>query len=100
MSFYAPLLLLGLPLITLPILIHLINRQRHRTIAWGAMMFLLDAKRMTRGMAKLRHWLIMAMRVLAIAGLILPDSLEKEEALSSAALLSELSIDSKLATAS
>ena len=34
------------------------------------MMFLLDAKRMSRGMARLRYWLIMAMRMLAIAGLI------------------------------
>ena len=70
MSFLQPLLLFALPLIGLPILIHLINRRRHRTIPWGAMMFLLDAKRLTRSMAKLRYWLIMAMRMLAIAGLI------------------------------
>ncbi len=70
MSFLQPLLLAGLPLVGLPLLIHLINRQRHRTIPWAAMMFLLDAKRLTRGMARLRYWLIMAMRMLAIAGLI------------------------------
>ena len=70
MSFLQPILLAALPLVALPILIHLINRQRHRTIRWAAMMFLLDAKRMTRGMARLRYWLIMAMRMLAIAGLI------------------------------
>ena len=70
MSFLNPWLLFGLPLIFLPILIHLINRQRHRTIPWGAMMFLLDAKRLQRNMAKLRYWLIMAMRMLAIGGLI------------------------------
>lgn len=70
MSFLQPLLLAGLPLVGLPILIHLIHRQRHRTMRWAAMMFLLDAKRMTRGMARLRFWLIMAMRMLAIAGLI------------------------------
>ncbi len=68
--FLQPLLLAGLPLAALPIVIHLIHRQRHRTMRWGAMMFLLDAKRMTRGMAKLRHWLILAMRVLAILVLI------------------------------
>ncbi len=33
-------------------------------------MFLLDAKRLQRSMAKLRYWLIMAMRVLSIIGLI------------------------------
>ncbi|MEX0937934.1 MAG: BatA domain-containing protein [Pirellulales bacterium] len=70
MSFLQPLLLAGLPLVALPIIIHLINRQRHRTLPWGAMMFLLAAKRMTRGMARLRFWLIMLMRMLAIATLI------------------------------
>jgi hypothetical protein len=67
MSFLQPLLLFGLPLVALPIIIHLINKWRHRSIQWGAMMFLLDAKRMTRGMARLRFWLIMLMRMLAIA---------------------------------
>ncbi|MCA9188065.1 MAG: BatA domain-containing protein [Pirellulaceae bacterium] len=71
MTFLQPLLLAGLPLIGLPILIHLINRQRHRTIPWAAMMFLLDAKRMTKGMARIRFWLIMTMRMLAIAALLL-----------------------------
>ncbi len=70
MTFLQPILLAALPLMALPILIHLINRQRHQTVSWGAMMFLLDAKRMTRGMARLRYWLIMAMRMLAIATLI------------------------------
>jgi hypothetical protein len=71
MSFLQPILLLGLPLVALPIIIHLINKWRHRSINWGAMMFLLDAKRMTRGMARLRFWLIMLMRMLAIAGLFI-----------------------------
>ncbi|MCA9112122.1 MAG: BatA domain-containing protein, partial [Planctomycetaceae bacterium] len=70
MTFLQPILLVGLPLVALPILIHLINRWRHRTVEWGAMMFLLDAKRLTRGMAKLRFWLIMAMRMLAITALL------------------------------
>ncbi len=70
MSFLQPGLLFALPLIALPVIIHLINRQRHRTVPWAAMMFLLDAKRMTRGMAKLRQLLILLMRTLAVAGLI------------------------------
>lgn len=69
MSFLQPLLLYGLPLVGLPILIHLINRWRHKSLPWGAMMFLLDARRMNRGMARLRFWLIMAMRMLAVAAL-------------------------------
>lgn len=70
MSFLQPWMLLAIPLIAIPILIHLINQWRYQTKRWGAMMFLLAANRMNRGYAKLRQWLILAMRVLAITGLI------------------------------
>ena len=70
MGFLQPLALIALPLITLPIFIHLINQHRHRTIPWAAMMFLMSAKRMSKGMARLRHFLILLMRVLAVAALI------------------------------
>lgn len=70
MGFLQPLALIALPLIALPILIHLINQHRHRTIPWAAMMFLMSAKRMSKGMARLRHLLILLMRVLAVAALI------------------------------
>ena len=70
MNFLQPLLLAALPLVALPILIHLINQWRYQTKQWGAMMFLLAANRMNRGFAKIRQWLILAMRTLAIAGLI------------------------------
>ena len=70
MNFQQPLALIALPLVALPILIHLINQHRHRTIPWAAMMFLMTAKRMSKGMARLRHFLILLMRVLAIAALI------------------------------
>ncbi len=70
MTFLQPLILIALPLIALPILIHLINQNRHRTIHWAATMFLLQARRMARGMARLRYILIMLARMLAVAGLI------------------------------
>ncbi len=70
MSFLQPLMLIALPLIALPIIIHLINQWRYQTKRWGAMMFLLAANRMNRGFARIRQWLILAMRTLAIAGLI------------------------------
>src|SRR6478752_225648 len=69
MTFLQPILLAALPLASLPIIIHLINQRRYQTIRWGAMMFLLAANRMSRGYARLRQWLIMAFRMLAIAGL-------------------------------
>ena len=70
MSFLQPLLLIALPLAALPILIHLINQRRFQTIDWGAMRFLLEANRMSRGFARIRRWLILAARVLAIAALV------------------------------
>lgn len=71
MTFLNAYLLWGLLLAAIPILIHLINQRRHRTVEWGAMMFLLSAKKMSRGMALLKQILIMAARMLAIVGLIL-----------------------------
>src|SRR5438445_4785125 len=71
MPFLQPLLLLALPLIALPVIIHLINQRRYQTIHWAAMMFWLAANRMSRGYARLRQILILLFRVLAIAALIL-----------------------------
>src|SRR4051794_17852303 len=70
MTFLQPLLLAALPLAALPVVIHLINQRRYQTIRWAAMIFLLAASRMSRGYAKLRQWLILAVRVLAVAGLV------------------------------
>lgn len=70
MSFLQPLMLYALPVIALPIIIHLINQYRYRTIHWAAMQFLLTANRMSRGYARIRQWLILAARTLAITGLV------------------------------
>ena len=70
MSFLQPWMLVALPVIALPIIIHLINQRRFQTIQWAAMMFLLAAHRMARGYSRLRQILIMMFRMLAIAGLL------------------------------
>lgn len=70
MSFLQPWMLFALPAIALPILIHLIHRRRHRTVEWGAMMFLLQGARMSKGYQRLRHILLLILRTLAVAGLI------------------------------
>lgn len=70
MTFLQSPLLFALPLILLPILIHLINQNRYRTVQWAATMFLLQARRMAKGMARLKYFLILLARMLAIAGLI------------------------------
>ncbi len=70
MSFLNPALLLALPLMALPIIIHLINQRRYQSVRWAAMMFLLAANKMSRGYARIRQWLILACRTAAVAGLI------------------------------
>jgi hypothetical protein len=70
MSFLQPLLLFGLPLALLPVIIHLIHLLRRRQVKWAAMMWLMAAQRMNKGLSKLRQYLILLFRVLAIAAII------------------------------
>lgn len=69
MSFLQPILLWGLLAAAVPIIIHLLNRRRHKTVMWAAMQFLLKATRESRGKKKLRHILILACRALGVASL-------------------------------
>jgi len=71
MTFLQPWMLGALPLAALPIIIHLINQRRFQTVPWGAMMFLLSARALSSGYSKLRHWLIMLLRMVAVAAVIL-----------------------------
>jgi len=71
MTFLQPFVLLGLPLVLVPIIIHLLNRLRHRPKPWAAMRFLLSATRSSTSHAKLRQFLILLCRVLAVAMLII-----------------------------
>jgi hypothetical protein len=64
-------MLLGLPLISLPIIIHLLNRLRHRPKPWAAMRFLVSATRSSISQTRLRQFLILLFRVMAVAMLIL-----------------------------
>ena len=52
MSFLQPAMLIALPLIALPVIIHLINQRRFQTVQWG-LQFLLAANRMSRGYARM-----------------------------------------------
>lgn len=71
MTFLQPFILWGLPLALLPVLIHLLNRMRFRTQRWAAMSFLFSANRASTRYAKLRQFLILACRVLALVALCL-----------------------------
>lgn len=71
MTFLQPELLWALPLVALPVLIHLVNRLRHRAQPWGAMRFLIAASRQSTSQARIRQWIILALRTLAVLALIL-----------------------------
>ena len=70
MSFLSQPILWGLFAASVPVIIHLLNRRRFRTVKWAATSFLLKASRESRGKKKLKHFLILACRALAIAALI------------------------------
>jgi len=70
MTFLQPWLLLALPIVALPVIIHLVNQWRFQSVEWAAMRFLLAAKALSRGYSRLRQWLILALRMLAVAAAV------------------------------
>ena len=70
MGFLNPLLLWTLPLCAVPIIIHLLNRRRFQTIRWAAMEYLLNALKRNKRRIQMEHWILLALRTLAIALLI------------------------------
>ena len=71
MIFGAPILLYLLPLAGLPIVFHLILKQKKRTMVFSTLMFFhqVDPKLNTR--RRIREWLLLALRVLMIALVLL-----------------------------
>ena len=70
MTFLQPFILWGLPLLLIPIIIHLLNRLRHRPQPWGAMRFLRSANQSSISQAKLRQLLVLLFRVLTVVALV------------------------------
>ena len=69
--FLHPIYLFGLLTASLPILIHLLNRRRLKRVRFPAVRFvLLSQKRISRSY-RLRHWLLLALRTLAVIVLAL-----------------------------
>lgn len=68
MSFlFQSLLTIGLPLVALPLVIHLINLRRHRRIEWAAMSFLLESQKRNKKWILLQQLLLLLLRTSAIA---------------------------------
>jgi von Willebrand factor type A domain/Aerotolerance regulator N-terminal len=70
MGFLAPLMLFGLFAVSIPPIIHLLNRRRFETVDWGAMQFL-KISETTRRRLLIEEILLMALRMLLIAVMVL-----------------------------
>jgi len=71
MPFANPLMLIGLLAVSIPILIHLLNRRKARDIHWGAMQFLLGSVVSRNRRMLLEEALLLALRCLLLALLAL-----------------------------
>ena len=70
-SFFNPSLLWGLGAAAIPILIHLYNRRRFRTVAWAAMEFLVSSSKLTAKRLKLLQLLLLLTRMGIVSLLVL-----------------------------
>ena len=66
-GFAAPgLAIAGVLLAGIPIIIHILNRRRHKTVSWAAMQYLLEALRRNRRRLQFENWVLLLMRCLAV----------------------------------
>src|ERR1700688_3585389 len=71
MAFLAPLFFLGLGAIAVPILVHLIQRERKHVIAFPSLMFVRRIPYQSVRRRRIRHWFLLLMRAAAIALIVL-----------------------------
>ena len=67
MSFLSPFLLLGLGAIAVPVLVHLIQRERKRVIEFPSLMFVQKIPYQSVRRRRIRHWALLLLRAAAIA---------------------------------
>jgi hypothetical protein len=71
MSFLFPSFLWGLLAISIPIAVHIFNFRRTKKVYFTNVSFLKAVETQTRSVRKIKHWLILAARILAVACLAL-----------------------------
>src|SRR5688500_12415065 len=54
--------LAGAALVSIPVIIHILNRRRFKTVTWAAMEFLLRAMRKNRRRLRFEQWVLLATR--------------------------------------
>ncbi|MDB5332144.1 MAG: N-terminal double-transrane protein, partial [Phycisphaerales bacterium] len=62
-----PLLVVGLLAVSIPIIIHLLHRQKTTPLQWGAMQFLLESPLQMKRRKQVDHWILMAIRMALLA---------------------------------
>ncbi len=71
LSFLGSLFLWGLPLVAVPVVIHLLSRRRRDVVRWGAMQFLIEATTRRRRLWRVDDLLLMLLRAVAVALFVL-----------------------------
>ena len=71
MTFLDPLVLLGLAAAAVPLLLHLFNLRRPRKVDFSSLEFLKSLQQRTMQRVRIKQWLLLALRMLAIACLVL-----------------------------
>lgn len=71
MTFLAPLFLFALAAVSIPIIIHLLNFRKPQRIAFSTLSFFQELQKSTIRRLKMKRWLLLALRVLAVIFLIL-----------------------------
>jgi hypothetical protein len=71
MQFLFPAFLFGLAAIAIPIIIHLFNFRRFKTVYFSNVSFLREIKEETASRSRVKHLLVLTSRILAIAFLVL-----------------------------
>lgn len=65
-TFLAPLFLVGLLAVAVPIIVHLVNRERQNAVAFPSLMFLRRVPFRSVRRQRIRHWALFALRCLAL----------------------------------
>ena len=71
MSFLTPLFLIGLAGVAIPIFLHLIQRERKQVVQFPSLMFLRKIPYQSVQRRRIRHWLLLMMRLAALALIVL-----------------------------
>ena len=71
MAFLAPLFLLGMAALAIPVLIHLVERERGQVVQFPSLMFLRRIPYKSMRLQRIRHWLLLLLRCAALLLLVM-----------------------------